>query len=73
MSTFLASFLAEPLPVADYWLWLALPICLSISVAYKTIKADRFADIFLSSLATFFTMIGGMIAVTIGLWLISRL
>ncbi len=69
----LASFLGEPLPVADYWLWLVFPICLSISVVYKTIKAERVRDIFPAAAILFGTMIGGLALVTIIIWLFSQL
>lgn len=73
MLTFLGSFFSQPLPIDKVWLWLAFPICLSIALVYKTIKAPRFADIFLSSLILFVSLIGGMILVTVGLCLIGLL
>ena len=73
MPVCLASFLGEPLPVADYWLWLAFPICLTISVVYKTIKAERFREIFPAAAVLFGTMIGGLVLVTIALWLLTLL
>ena len=73
MSVFLASFLGEPLPVADYWLWLAFPICLAISVVYKTIKVERLRDIFPAAAILFGAMIGGLALVTIALWLLIQL
>ena len=73
MSVCLASFLGLPLPVDAYWLWLAFPICLTISVVYKTIKADRFGEIFPAAAVLFGTMIGGLALVTIALWLLILL
>ena len=73
MSDILASFFGKPLPVADYWLWLALPICLSISMVYKTTRAGRFRQIIPSAVVLFASMIGGVILVTLGLWLITFL
>ena len=69
----LASFFGQPLPVADYWLWLAFPLCLSISVVYKTIKAERVGDIFPAAAVLFVSMIGGLALVTISLWLLIQL
>lgn len=69
----LASFLGEPLPVADYWLWLVFPLCLSISVVYKTIKVERLGDIFPAAAVLFIAMIGGLALVTIALWLFVQL
>ncbi len=73
MSVFLASFLGEPLPVADYWLWLVFPVCLSISVVYKTIKVERVRDIFPAAAVLFGAMIGGLALVAIAIWLLIRL
>ena len=73
MPLFFASFLGQPLPVADYWLWLVFPICLAISVVYKTIKAERFRDIFPAAAVLFGTMIAGLALVSIALWLLTRL
>ena len=73
MPDVLGSFLGNPLPVADYWLWLVFPICLTVSLVYKTTKAERFRDIFGSALVLFATMIGGLILVTIVLWLVTFL
>lgn len=30
-----------PLPIADYWAWLLLPLCVAVAVVYKTIKCYR--------------------------------
>ena len=73
MTVFLASFLHLPLPVNDYWLWLAFPLCLTISVVYKTIKVERFRDVFPATAVLFGTMIGGLALVTVALWLLIRL
>ena len=73
MSVFLASFLGQPLPVADFWLWLVFPICLTISLVYKATKVDRFGDIFPAAAVLFVSMIGGLALVTIALWLLIRL
>jgi hypothetical protein len=32
--------LRSPLPVWDYWYLLALPLCLGISIVYKSIRCD---------------------------------
>ena len=69
----LTSFLGQPLPVATYWLWLAFPLCLAISVVYKAIKAQRFGDIFPAAAVLFVAMIGGLALVTIALWLLIQL
>lgn len=73
MSVLLASFFGQPLPVAAYWLWLAFPICLSVSLVYKTTKAPRFAQIFPAAAILFVSMIAGLAGLTIALWLITKL
>ena len=73
MPVSLASFLGQPLPIADYWLWLIFPICLTISLVYKATKVDRFRDIFPAAAVLFGTMIAGLALVTIALWLLTRL
>jgi len=73
MCDVLASFLGKPVPVADYWLWLALPICLSVSLVYKTTRAASFREIVPSAAMLFVSMIGGLILVTLALWLITFL
>ena len=36
----------RPLPgVWDYWAWLLLPLCIGVSVVYKTIKAPKLARV----------------------------
>ena len=73
MSAVLGSFFGQPLPVAAYWLWLIFPICLALSLVYKTTRAARFLDIFPSALLLFATMIGGLALLTIALWLVTFL
>ncbi|NIA07551.1 MAG: hypothetical protein GWP14_07950 [Actinobacteria bacterium] len=73
MPAVLGSFFHQPLPVADYWLWLVFPICLALSLVYKTTRAARFRDIFPAALLLFATMIGGFILLTIAIWLITFL
>ena len=73
MPDLLASFFGQPLPVAGFWLWLVFPICLSVSLVYKTTKAGCFREILPSALLLFASMIGGLILLTIALWLITLL
>ncbi len=73
MSALLGSFFGQPLPVAAYWFWLVFPICLALSLVYKTTRAPRFRDIFPSALLLFASMIGGFILITIAIWLLNFL
>lgn len=61
------------MPVAVFWLWLVVPICMTVSLVYKATKIDRFKDIFPAAALMFLTMIGGLALVTIALWLLPRL
>ena len=73
MPEVIASFFDKPLPVADYWLWLVFPVCLAVSLVYKTTRARQFREIIPSALVLFASMIGGLILVTLGLWLVTFL
>ncbi len=73
MPEVIASLFGKPLPVADYWLWLVFPVCLTVSLVYKTTRAGRFREIIPSALVLFASMIGGLILVTLGLWLVTFL
>ena len=73
MPEIIASLFGKPLPVADYWLWLVFPVCLTVSLVYKTTRAGRFREIIPSAVVLFASMIGGLILVTLVLWLITFL
>ena len=50
---------------------LVLPLCLSISVVYKTIRCERLADMPVAALGLWMTIILGMYAVGVGVWLLN--
>jgi len=52
---------------------LILPLCLSICVVYKTIRCDRLHDVPLASLVLWVTMLAGMYAVGVVVWLVNML
>ncbi len=52
---------------------LVLPLCLSISVVYKTIRCERLADMPLAALGLWVTIVLGMYAVGVGVWLLNLL
>ncbi len=52
---------------------LILPLCLSISVVYKTIRCERLADMPVAALGLWMTIILGMYAVGVGVWLLNLL
>ncbi len=53
--------------------WLLLPLCLSISIVYKTLRCRHLRDVPLAALVLWITIVAGMYAVGIGLWLVYRL
>ncbi|HEY3244000.1 MAG TPA: hypothetical protein VGM03_11690, partial [Phycisphaerae bacterium] len=53
--------------------WLLLPLCLSISIVYKTLRCRRLRDVPLSALVLWITIIIGMYAVGIGMFAVYRL
>ena len=73
MPVIIASFLGQPLPVAGFWPWMVFPMCLTISLVYKTTKTERFAQILPATAILFISMIGGLALVTIALWRLIQL
>ena len=51
-------------------LLLILPLCLSVAVVYKTTRCANLKDIPVAALVLWVTIVIGMYAVGIGLWLI---
>ncbi len=49
---------------------LLLPLCLSISVVYKATRLDRLSEMPVAVLGLWITIVVGMYAVGIGVWLI---
>ena len=49
---------------------LMLPLCLSIAVVYKTIRSEKPRDIPPAALILWSTIVAGMCAVGLGLWLL---
>ena len=49
---------------------LLLPLCLSIAVVYKTTRCEKDRDIPMATLALWLTIVIGMYAVAVGLWLV---
>lgn len=51
---------------------LALPLCLSIAVVYKTMRCERLRDVPAQALSLWITIVVSMYAVGVGLWLVFR-
>lgn len=74
MTGLLAALFTTPITLTGWQhALLLLPLCLSISVVYKTVRCDEVREIPLASLVLWVTMVAGMYAVAIGLWLLYLL
>jgi len=70
----LAGFFLTPLPLSGFQhALLLLPLSLSISIVYKAVRCTNVRDIPKAALALWVTIVVGMYAVAIGLWLLYRL
>lgn len=49
-------------------LLLMLPLCLSIAIIYKTTRCDNLREVPVAALALWITIVLGMYAVGLGLW-----
>jgi hypothetical protein len=73
MIDMLATLMIHPLHVTRFQqMLMLLPLCLAISVVYKTIKCPKVRDIPLAALVSFVTIVVGMYAVGIGLFVIYK-
>ncbi len=71
MTALLASYtpLLQPLPLWDYWVWLIIPLCVAVSVVYKTIKCQHVHQIPREAAGITLWIITAMIGVAAGVWL----
>ena len=51
---------------------LFFPLCLSIAIVYKTLRTERLKDIPLATAVLWGTIVIGMYAVAVGLWIMYR-
>ena len=74
MTTLLAQLFITPIPLTGIQkALLILPLCLSISVIYKVTRAERLADIPTAVAALWVTLVVGMYAVGVALWILYML
>lgn len=74
MSLWLVASLSAPIPLTGLQrLLLLIPLCLSISIVYKTTRCARLGDIPLATLALWLTIIGGMVGVGVSMWAVFLL
>ena len=70
MSAWLVAWLTTPVQLSGMQrLLLLVPLCLSISIVYKTTRCARFGEVPLATLALSLTILGGMIGVGVFMWL----
>lgn len=69
MSDLLAGLFIHPIVLRDYHFML-LPLCLAVSVVYKTTKCENVREIPLAVLASWVTIVVGMYAVGLALLLL---
>ena len=74
MSGLLAQLFVTGIPLSGTQRFLLmLPLCLSIAVVYKTTRCDRLREVPASAAVLWVTIIAGMYAVGVGLWLVFRI
>jgi len=52
----------QPLPAWDAWPWLAVPLCLAISIVYKSVKCQSMKQVPHEAAGIFLWIIFGMAA-----------
>jgi hypothetical protein len=66
----------NPLPAWEYWYLLLIPLCLGISIVYKSIKCHSMKQVPREAAEIFVTILAGMIfaaAALMGLlWLVQK-
>ena len=71
MTILLAALFTTPLSLTGgQHMLLFGPLCVSISIVYKTLRCEHLARVPLASLALCLTIIVGMYAVGVGVWLL---
>jgi hypothetical protein len=62
----------DPLKVWDYWLWLLLPLCLGVSLVYKSVRVDSMRRVPAEAVKATFWIVVGMAAAAGALLLLVR-
>ncbi len=60
----------DPLPVWNYWVVLILPLCLAVSVVYKSMKCRSMSQVPWEAAVIFLWIIGGFTAAAVALMLL---
>lgn len=70
----LATLFVNPITLGRWHsIFLLLPLCLAISIVYKTIKCDNIREIPLASAVSWITIVVGMYVVGIALFVIYEI
>jgi hypothetical protein len=62
-----------PLPIWDHWVWLIIPLCLGVSVVYKSAKCWRMSDVPREALKITIWMLGAMVLAGATIWAVAWL
>ena len=63
----------QPLPVWDYWYLLLIPLCIGISIVYKSIKCREMKQVPREASVIFIMIMLGMTATAAALYALMRL
>lgn len=74
MSVLLATVFLHPLQIVGWQRMLLLfPLSLAIAIVYKTTRCEKLRDIPLASLVLWVTIVAGMYAVGVGMYVVYEL
>ena len=62
----------QPLPIWDYWYLLLIPLCVGISIVYKSIKCREMKQVPREASVIFIMIMLGMTATAAGLYALMR-
>ncbi len=66
----LSTIFLTPISFDSGRLWMLLPLTLAVAIVYKTLKLDNLKALPVAAFLLWITIVGGMIGVAIGLYLI---
>ena len=62
----------HPMKVWDYWPWLLLPLCLGVSIVYKSVRVESMRRVPLEAVRATFWIVAGMAGAALALLLLVR-
>jgi hypothetical protein len=60
-----------PLPVWDHWVWLIVPLCVGVSVVYKSAKCWKMTEVPRESMKITFYILGAMVMAAAVIWTVT--